>query len=90
MHSVILQVEKPTYGTAEEINWHPFLEAASVTARRSTGIRALGESCWLIALHSDLDSFVSVAHAAQAHKFRYQALFLEGEPEWIRSSAPTS
>ena len=86
VHSVLLYVEQPTYNTDETLNWNPFLAAARAIATQSTGIQPLGEVCWLIDVRSDLDKFVSLAHAVQDHKLRYRVLFFAEEPAWIRPS----
>ncbi len=68
VHSVLLHVEQPAYGTVETINWQSFLPAARTIANQSTKIDTLGEVSWLINLHDALDVFVALVHAVQAHK----------------------
>lgn len=89
MHSVLLYVEQPAYNTDETLNWTPFLEKAGIITRSSVQTERLGESCWLIALQSDLGNFASLVYEAQFHKLRYRVLFLEEEPAWIRPSTTT-
>jgi len=89
IHSVLLYVEQPTYGTDETLNWNPFLEKAGIITRSSVETERLGESCWLIVLRSDLGSFASLVHEVQDHKLRYRVLFLEEQPDWIRPSTIT-
>lgn len=84
MHSVLLYVEQPAYNTEETLNWTPFREKAGIITRSFVGTETLGESCWLIPLHSDLGNFASLVYEIQAHKLQYRVLFLEEEPAWIR------
>lgn len=88
-HSVLIVVEKPEEHDREKFEyWQKFLTESQRILKRATGIQRLAENVILISLERGLSMSTEVLHKAGDCHLKYQVLFFEQEPQWIRSADP--
>ena len=80
---------EPPDGTDQNavLQWDALLQRLRDRATQIEGMEMFAENVWQIPLNNGLPALAELILGADAARIRYNVLFLEKAPEWIRSSA---
>jgi len=87
MDSMLIVLEPPDGTTQNAVSqWDALLQRLRDRATQIEGIEMFAENAWQIPLKDGLPVLAELILGADAARIRYNVLFFEKTPEWIRSA----